>query len=216
MVVFPIAATVLAAVFTVQTWRAATRSSSPALATWSVALAQFAVASAALTWGVAFEWTSPLYRVFYLFGAILNVAWLGLGTVLLLAPDTVGRWLIVMAVVGASIYASVVVGTADLVPGAPVVLASEAIPAPSEVIPPGVRTLSRWFSIGGAAVVFGGLVLSMTRRRRHVAGLGLLAAGVAVVGAAGALARTGRAGAFAAALAAGIALMFVGFLRTGS
>ena len=45
----------------------------------------FASASAALWLGVAVGWSGPTFRVFYLFGAILNVPYLALGTVYLLA-----------------------------------------------------------------------------------------------------------------------------------
>jgi hypothetical protein len=209
----PFGATVVASFFTVNTWRAAMWSQSRALATWSFALAQFAVASAALTWGVAFGWSSSLYRVFYLFGAIVNVAWLGLGTVRLLVPDTAWRWLVTLGVIALSIYAAVVVVGATFVPGAAHALASERIPVPSHVMPGGVRALSRWSSIGGSLVVVGGLVWSIAKRRR-VVGFALLAGGVVVVGVAGELARAGLVAGFSACLAAGIATMYAGFLRT--
>ena len=49
----------------------------------------FAVASLALTAGVAAGWTPLSFKVYYLFGAILNVPWLALGTVELLASRAV-------------------------------------------------------------------------------------------------------------------------------
>lgn len=48
---------------------------------WAVALAMFAVASAALALGVVDGWTMARFRVFYLFGGVLNVPWLALGSV---------------------------------------------------------------------------------------------------------------------------------------
>lgn len=213
MFLLPLGATVVASFFTVNTWRAAMRSQSRALATWSFALAQFAVASAALTWGVAFGWSPPLYRVFYLFGAIVNVAWLGLGTVRQLVPDTPPRQLVTFFVLAASIYAAVLVARTEFVAGAAHAIATERIPVPSHVVPGGVRALSRWFSIGGSVVVLGGLVWSIVRRRR-VVGFALLASGVVVVGLAGELARAGLVAGFSACLAAGIAIMYAGFLRT--
>src|SRR5215207_4851222 len=42
---------------------------------WSLALAMFAIASAALWLGAAKGWDGATFRVFFLFGAILNVRW---------------------------------------------------------------------------------------------------------------------------------------------
>lgn len=213
MALAPVAATVLAALFAVRTAVVARRTRSRALAVWSFALAQFAVAAAALTWGVAVGWAPGLYRAFYLFGAITNVAWLGLGTVWLLAPRSAAVAATVL-LVGASAYAAAAVISTELLPGAARVLATHAIPAPGDVIGADVRMLSRWFSIGGSVVVLGGVLLSAARRRRQALGLGLLAAGIVVTGVAGQLARIGLATGFSIALACGIALMYLGFSRT--
>ena len=215
MVVLPIAATVVAVFFCLRTASAARASKSIALEVWSFALLQFAVASAALAWGVAFAWSSSVFRAFYLFGAVVNVVWLALGTIWLLAPRAVST--IALAVVAvATGYAAYAVLTASFVPGAAQALAHVGIPAPSKVMPGSVRVLSRWYSIGGSLVVIGGLVWSLVRRRRHATGLALLAAGVVVVGLAGEFARAGLVAAFSALLAAGIAVMYAGFARTQS
>ena len=55
------AAAIVAAVFALATWRAA-KPQDTALRMWSVALAQFAIASGALAWGIAFGWTPLVYR----------------------------------------------------------------------------------------------------------------------------------------------------------
>lgn len=52
-----------------------------ALVLWSVSLAMFAVASAALAYGELAGWSSGGFRVFYAFGGVLVVPWLALGTV---------------------------------------------------------------------------------------------------------------------------------------
>src|SRR4051794_41908891 len=51
----------------------------------------FTVASASLWVAAAAGWTEPTFRIFYLFGAILNVPWLALGTVELLGGPRWGR-----------------------------------------------------------------------------------------------------------------------------
>lgn len=50
---------------------------------WTLALAMFALAAVAMFLGDSTGWDSGTYRAFYLFGAILNVPWLALGTVYL-------------------------------------------------------------------------------------------------------------------------------------
>jgi len=215
LVVLPLAATVVAVFFTLRTASAARASKSTALELWSFALFQFAVASAALSWGVAFGWSPAIYRVFYLFGAVVNVVWLALGTIWLLAPRAIAT--VALAVVAiATGYAMYAVLTASFVATATHAFAVASIPAPSKVMPGSVRVLSRWYSIGGSLLVIGGLVWSLVRRRRHTVGLALLAGGVVVVGLAGEFARAGVVAAFSALLAAGIAVMYAGFARTQS
>ena len=58
---------------------------------WAISLAMFALASAALSVGTSTGWDNGTFRVFYLFGAILNVPWLAMGTVFLLGSATVAR-----------------------------------------------------------------------------------------------------------------------------
>jgi hypothetical protein len=58
---------------------------------WGIALSMFAVASLALTVGVAAGWSPFSFKLYYLFGAVLNVPWLALGTVELLARPALRR-----------------------------------------------------------------------------------------------------------------------------
>src|SRR5256885_11022582 len=58
---------------------------------WTIGLAMFAAAAVAGALARSGGATEAEYRVFYLFGAILNVAWLALGTVFLLVPR-VAHW----------------------------------------------------------------------------------------------------------------------------
>jgi len=77
--------------------------SDPALLAWGVALGLFGVAAAGLLVASAMGWSSPVFHVHYLAGAVLVVPWLALGVVLANAGD---RW--TMRAVG------VVVGIAGL------------------------------------------------------------------------------------------------------
>lgn len=60
-----------------------------AMGAWSVSLAMFSIASAALLAGVVVGFTPAVFRVFYLFGAVLNVPWLALGSVYINTRDRV-------------------------------------------------------------------------------------------------------------------------------
>ncbi len=150
MILFPLGAAIVAAVFALATWRAAKAAKGggdTALRIWSVALVQFAIASGAIVWGIAADWTPLVYKAFYVFGAVLNVAWLALGTVWLEAPRKVAAVVNVLFIVAATIASGLVV-SATLLPSAATALASEALPAPGEIMPDLPRTLSRIFSSG--------------------------------------------------------------------
>ncbi len=79
---------------------------SGALLVWGVALLMFCTASAALLSGVVGGWTSAEFRVFYLFGAVLNVPWLALGSIVVNAERrAVSRWTGLLLVVLAAVLA---------------------------------------------------------------------------------------------------------------
>lgn len=215
MAAAPIIATIVAMLLAYRTATAARRSNSVALVVWSFALLQFAAATAVLAWGVGVAWTPALYRAFYLFGAISNIAWLGLGTVWLLAPAKPAVVLTALLQVALA-YAAVVVIEGALVPGAARALQGGSLPPPADVMPEDVRILSRWFSIGGSVVVLGGLAWSLVRGRGRALGLGLLFGGIAIVALAGELARARLVNGFSGALVAGIVLMYVGFVRSST
>ncbi len=211
MFVFPAVATLVGAAFSLATWRAS-RDRGAALRVWSVALAQFAVGSGALTWGIAFGWTPTVYRVFYLFGAVLNVGWLGLGTLWLVwyRSAAIVATLVLTVV---SLWVVVVVARTELLPPASAAFRVHELPAARDVMPVLVRNLSRWFSITGSVVVLAGLGMSLAMKR-NVVGLWLLAAGVVVAGVSSEFARAGHLTVFSVGLAVGIALMYSGFVRT--
>lgn len=69
-------------------WR---RSRRPAFAAWAVGLVIFAVAAGAQVVGLHSGFSTVDFRVFYLFGGVLGVVYLALGTIHLLAPGAVAR-----------------------------------------------------------------------------------------------------------------------------
>jgi len=218
MWIFPLAAAGVSAVFAsilVRGWRERTR---PHLLAWGVALAMFAVASGAASLGMLAGWSEMLFQTYYLFGAVLNVPVLALGTLHLLAPAQIARTTTAVVIL-LSISAIFAVLGADLhVTG----LDTSGIPSGSEVMPAGPRVLSRYYSFAGFFVVVGGALwstwrLGRSRRpelRRLAAANGLIAAGTFVVAVASGFARYGRGFIFAVGLFAGVSIMFFGFLMT--
>lgn len=183
---------------------------------WSVSLVFFCVASAALWLGVAKGWDVATFRVFFLFGAIVNVPWLAIGSIYLLAGPRHGRrWAMVTAAL--SCFAAGVMVVAPTKRAVPLV----GLPKGSAIFGVLPRVLAAVASGAGALVVVTGAVWSavmLTRRRsrpasRLAVGNVLIALGTLVLGASGTVAgRIGEVRAFALTLVIGITVLFSGFL----
>ena len=109
----------------------------PHEAAWTAALFLFAAASLSLWAGAAFGWNGLWFRLFYLFGAIVNVPYLALGTVYLLADRrTAAR--VATAVHAFAAFSAGVVAVAPL--RAPITRAT--LPQGSDVFGPVPRILA--------------------------------------------------------------------------
>ena len=82
---------IVAVAFCLSTWDRWLRRRRPHELAWTIAMVLFAVASLSLWWAEARGWSSASFRMFFAFGAIINVPWLGLGTVYLLAGEKIGN-----------------------------------------------------------------------------------------------------------------------------
>src|SRR6266508_2622044 len=163
---------------------------------WGVGLAMFALASLALMTGVAAGWTPFGFKVYYLFGAMLNVPWLALGTVSLLAGPLARR----------AYLAGLALFTA----------------ASRVLLPVPVRVLAVLGNTVGTVVVVGGAVASglALRHRRELRprfeGNLLIALGVLLAASGGVLAFLDRSDKLAVGLALGASVMYVGFRRASA
>src|SRR6478752_10763013 len=81
------AATLVAVAFGLSTLDRWLRRRRPYELAWTIALALFALGAGAMWWAETVGWALGSFRVFFLAGAVLNVPWLALGTVYLLAGD---------------------------------------------------------------------------------------------------------------------------------
>jgi hypothetical protein len=209
-------ATAIAAVFAQATSVRWSRSRAPHQGAWTVALALFALASAALATGASTGWDKGTFRAFYLLGAILNVPWLALGTVYLLMGRKAGNRVRAVLLVFTGLALGVML--AAPIHGA---IAVNGIPVGKDhfgVLP---RALAGSASGLGAVVVFGGAVWSAIRfARSRRPGSGRLAGSNALI-ALGTLVLSsgglwqgivGSDEAFALTLAVGIAVIYLGFV----
>jgi hypothetical protein len=82
-------ASLLLAALVLEQWRRRRRAFQ---AIWGAGLAWYAISSGTQFAGAAFGWSPALYRLWYLFGAILVAAYLGMGTVSLLSRTGFGHF----------------------------------------------------------------------------------------------------------------------------
>lgn len=176
-------------------------------------------------WAESAGWGNGSFRLFYLAGAVLNVPWLALGTVYLLAGERVGnrvRWWLVflsgltVGVVGFAPTETTVTGTElptgkDVFGVAPRVLAAVGSGVAALVIIVGALW-SAWRVVRGRNPSLGAQ-RSVPAPRRLVLGNLLIATGTLVLSGSGSLAgRLGKDRAFAVTLLVGVAVLFAGFL----
>ncbi len=57
---------------------------------WTIGMLWYGISAGTEFWGGAFGWSEPLYRAWYLIGAVYVAAWLGLGTMYLLGRTRFG------------------------------------------------------------------------------------------------------------------------------
>lgn len=97
----PVIAAALCAVFTVLLLRQWSARRRPYQLVWAIGVFFYGVAAAADAVGHLAGWTAPVYRTWYLFGAIGAAAWLGLGEVYLFRTSAFGELVAVSIFAGA-------------------------------------------------------------------------------------------------------------------
>lgn len=219
-------ATAVALAFALATWDRWLRRRRPHELVWTVSLVLFCVGAGALWWGTARGWSPASFRIFYLAGAILNVPWLGAGTVYLLAGPTWGNrvraWLLVLSGLATGVMLSAPlrapIGGTDLPEGKvvfgvwPRVLAAVGSAVPATVIFVGALW-SAWRVWRGKTPALGSASRQVQLPKRLALGNVVIAVGTLILSASGTFAgRLGKDRAFAVTLLVGIAVLFAGFL----
>lgn len=167
----------------------------------------------------AFGWNALIFRLWYLFGAILVAAWLGQGTVYLLAK---AKWahslMIVLAL--ASLFAVYKVFTAQLDPALMIASAHTGSELSGHaILTGGVRILTPFFNIYGTLALVGGAAYSafiFWRKRvllHRTIGNILIAVGAMLPAFGGVFSRLQFPGVLYLGEFLGIILLFAGFIR---
>jgi hypothetical protein len=210
--VVPLIAAVVGGAFAAVVGRQYLSRRRPHQAIWALALAMFAMAALFEAAGQAFGWSDGTYKGYYLFGGVLNVGWLGIGSLLLLTSPRIGR-VAVITMVAISVIGLVVV----LLAHTDSALLKAQVPARGAIDVPAVLPLVT--NLGGSLLLIGGAAWSAWKAaragapRNRVFGLALIAAGAFIVAGGHSLAQS--RGVYVAqplSEAVGIVAMFAGYV----
>ncbi len=180
---------------------------------WAIGLFMYSISTMTEFWTGAWGLNQTVYRLWYLFGAILVAAYLGMGTLYLLARPRVSHTIMIVLLV-ASAYAAFKVFSVSLDLSSLHQLSGEAMPD-------GVRLMTPFFNTFGTIALVGGAIYSAVVYRRHrimphrVTSNILIAVGAMLPAIGGTLMRLGWSlTAFYSLELAGIIIIFIGFLRS--
>ncbi len=199
--------------FAVDLLRDLRRSPRPHVAAYAAGIVMFAIATWAFVVGITAGWSGFTYRVFFLFGAILNIPTLAIGSMFLVVGRRSGHLMTIAvgAVAAISITLTSTVPFATALPEAGV---------PSGIFPPisagfGPRLLAAIAGGTGAAILAVLALVSVfrfwTSNRRIVTGSALILAGTLVASFEGTVLALGEEGAFAAKLTVTALLLWLGY-----
>lgn len=218
--VLPFLSSAVSLVFALLVWRRFMRKRGAHHLLWGMGMLFYAIGGFCEGYYGALGWNPLIFRLWYLFGAMLVAAWLGQGTAyLLIRRRGLVHALMALLLVG-SIYGAVRVFTADLDPA----LMSGGLHTGSElsgraIVTPGVRTLTPFFNLYGTVLLVGGAAYSawlFWRKRvllHRTIGNVLIAVGALLPAFGGTFSRLGIPGALYISEFLGAVLLFAGFLR---
>jgi hypothetical protein len=178
------------------------------LLAWTAGFALFTVATAALWWGAWRGWDEDLFRLYYLSGGVLVVAYLAVGELLLVAPGRRFTRLVTATMLWVTFASAAAVLAADVDASA---LATAGPTPPNDAMGgPWTTILAAVLNTAGTVVLLAGSIMS-ARRRRDPRPL-LVAVGVGVIAVASTATRFDQYELFALGQAAGIVLILAGLV----
>ncbi|MDR5695937.1 MAG: hypothetical protein QN121_11805 [Armatimonadota bacterium] len=214
--VLPFLSTLVIFLFAVLVFRRYLLRKGTHLLLWGIGLVMFGVGSFAEAYSV-FGWNPLVFRLWYLGGAVLNAAWLGQGTVYLLARRKVAHVLMILLLLG-SLYATYAMFTTPLQAAGfdPATPLSEQY---RQILPKAsIRRMTPLFNIYGTITLVGGALYSawlLWKRQvpsSLVWGNVLIAAGALSIAFASTLTRLGLGAYLYLGELLAATLMFAGFL----
>jgi hypothetical protein len=219
LAILPLCSALVSFVFAAFVFRRYLKRRGPHLLLWTIGMIFYGIGGFCEAYYSFLGWNPLIFRMWYLFGAILVAAWLGQGTVYLLARPRAA--LISMVVLGlGSLYALARVAGAELDPA----LMTSSLHTGSElsghaIVSAGVRTLTPFFNLYGTVTLVGGALYSafiFWRKRvllHRAIGNVLIAMGAILPAFGGSFSRFGISGALYISELLGAVLLFIGFVR---
>jgi hypothetical protein len=217
MWVFPLLATLVALAFTAMLAKQfAVRRGQPQLM-WAIAMAMYGLASLGLTIGVLSGWTRTWFIAYWAFGAVLNVAFLAGGELVLLFRRPWVLWVVWLVLVFVTSFTFAVLRDAEFHPEA----FADQLPLGRDVFGAGTSAhrLAQLVAYPAYVILLLGTLWSAWKMRgrpelkdRFVGTL-LIAVGATIVAAGAAFAAAGVLFGFSLTIVVGICVMFAGFVR---
>jgi hypothetical protein len=217
MWVFPLVAAIVAFVFVAMLGKQFAIRRGQAQLLWAIALAMYGVASIAVTAGVLSGWTRTWFVLYWAFGAVLNVAFLAGGELVLLFRRRWVLWAIWLVLVFVTAYTFAVLRRAAVDDAA----FADQLPLGRDVFGAGTpaHRLAQLVAYPAYVILLLGTLWSAWKMRgrpelrdRFVGTL-LIAVGATIVAGGAAFAAAGILPGFILTIVAGICVMFAGFVR---
>ncbi|MDO8670348.1 MAG: hypothetical protein Q7O66_02825 [Dehalococcoidia bacterium] len=185
---------------------------------WGLALIMFGIGTGCELVAAIGGWSLLPYELWWTFGAFFGAAYLGQGTVYLLAP----RWVahLTLAILGiSSVVAAYSISSAPINIGDFALINAGQMPL-NEAMPKNIRLFTIPFNVYGTVALIGGAIYSAAYYRSkktmgsRALGNILIAVGAMVVAAGGTVAKAGRPEYLFVAELVGMAIIFAGYLKT--
>lgn len=211
-----IIAAAAAAAFTIDLVFDYRRNPRPHVAAYAGGIGMFALATVALAIGLSSGWTSASYRTFFLFGAVLNILFLALGSMFLVVGPRAGH-IMTLVVAAFSAMATTLVSTVGFIRPLP------ETGIPEDMFPPisegfGPRLLAAIGGGTGATILIVLALVSVFRfwrsNRSIVTGSILILAGTLVAAWGGTWLAIGEEAGFATSLLTTATLLWIGYRVT--
>ena len=217
MWVFPLVAAIVAFVFAAMLGKQFAIRRGQAQLMWAIALAMYGLASIAVMAGVLSGWSRTWFIIYWAFGAVLNVAFLAGGELVLLFRRRWVLWAVWLVLVFVTAYTITVLRGADVHDAA----FADRLPLGRDVFGSGTpaHRLAQLVAYPAYVILLLGTLWSAWKMRgrpeltdRFVGTL-LIAVGATIVAGGAAFAAAGVLPGFILTIVAGICVMFAGFVR---